>query len=140
MASPAEVAGNQLGSTIVGGSTGWTLRVGNLIDIPDRQVVMYDTGGESPNPAWLVDFYTFQAIIRTSPNAYGEGWTKAKEVKDKLLGMNSQTISGDIWVSVICKGDIGFIGYDDKDRAQFSINFRAIIEPATNSITSREAL
>lgn len=137
-ASPAEVAGAQLPNTIVGGSTGWLLKVGKTVAEPNKVVVMYDSGGQEPNPRWAVDKPTIQAVIRGDVNDYGSTWLKARQVRDALLGLDSQTIGTDRWVSVTCMGDVGFIGYDDKDRPSFSVNFRLIIEPSETG--NREAL
>lgn len=140
MASPAEIAGGLLGTSIVGGVTGWVLKVGSLPDAPNKVVQMLDTGGESPNPRWQVDFVTFQAVVRGDINGYGVAWAKARQVRDALLGLDSQTLpSNDRWVSVICRGDIVFVGNDLKERPLFSINFRAIIEPSATE-PNREPL
>lgn len=140
MASPAEIAGGLLGTSIVDGTTGWMLKVGALPDRPHKIVQMVDTGGESPNPRWQVDFVTFQAVIRGDINEYGPAWTKAREVRNKLLGLDSQTLpSSDRWVSVICRGDVAFIGNDLSERPMFTINFRAIIEPSATE-ANREPL
>lgn len=138
MSSPAEVAGAQLGSLVVGGSTGWVLKVGKTVAEPDQVIVMYDTGGQAPNPKWAVDFPTIQAMVRGKPNDYGTAWAKAREVRDALLGLDSVTIGSDRWVSVTCPGDVGFVGYDDSQRPMLSVNFRLIIEPST--VGNREAL
>lgn len=130
MASPAETLGEFLPSTIVGGSSGWTLYIGNMVTEPDQVVVMYDSGGQNPNPRWAVDFVTVQAMIRARPNSYAAGWAKAREVRDYLLGLDSQVIGSDRYVSVICMGDVGFVGYDDGKRPTFSVNYRIIIEPS----------
>ena len=112
-ASPAEVAGGLL-SAISGGVTGWVVKVGKQVAEPDQTITMYDTGGQSPNPKWAVDFPTIQALIRGKPNEYGSAWAKAREVRDALLGIDSQTIGSDIWVSVTCPGDVGMVGYEGK--------------------------
>ena len=136
--SPAEVAALRLPNTIVGGSTGWAVYVGKMPPVPDAVVVFYDTGGRSPNPKWAVDYPSIQAMIRGLPNDYGPTWTKAREVRDYLLGLDSVTIGSDRWVSITCPGDVGFIGYDDTMRPSLSINFALIIEPS--SVGNREAL
>ncbi len=142
MASPAKVAGDKLVSLGVCAATdtpgGWTLKVGNMVANPDRVICMWDTGGLPPNPKWAVDFPTIMASIRGLPNEYSATWDKARQVRDALLGLFSQDLGGDRWVSITCPGDIGFIGYDDKQRPELSINFRLIIEPA--SLGNREAL
>lgn len=138
MSSPAEVAGLRLDPTVVGGATGWILKVGKQVTEPDQTVTMYDTGGRTPNPKWAVDFPTIQAMVRGKPNDYGTAWSKAREVRDALLGLDSVTIGSDRWVSITCPGDIGFVGYDDAQRPLLSINFNLIIEPA--AVGNREAL
>lgn len=119
---------------------GWTLKVGKSVATPNKTITMYDTGGLPPNPKWAVDYPTIMATVRGEPNSYNTVWSKAREVRDALLGLPSQNLgdSGDRWVSVICPGDIGFIGYDDKQRAELTINFRLIIEPTI--LGNREAL
>lgn len=138
MASPAEMLSSLLPNTVVGGATGWTLKLGNLLPDPDQLIVFYDTGGLNPNPKWLVDQVNIQAIVRAGPNGYGDGYTKARAVRDSLLGLEPVTVGDDRIDGVTCLGDIGFIGYDDRQRPTFSVNFRAIIEPGSGS--NREAL
>lgn len=140
MASPADVASNQLPSTVVGGASGWVRMVGFMPSDPDQVVCFYDTPGRNPNPRWLIDYPSFQAKVRGKPNEYGVAWTKAKEVKDVLLGIASQDIGSDRWVSVTGQGEIMFLEYDDKMRPVFSVNFNAIIQPADNALTNREPI
>ncbi len=137
---PAEVLGDKLPTTVVEGSTGWALKTGKLPATPDKVVVSYDSGGSNPWPNRLLDFVMVQFRVRANPGGYAEAYTKAREVKDALLGIPSQTIGSDRWVSVTMSGDIAFMGYDDKDRPEFSLNFRCIIEPAASSLTNRESL
>jgi hypothetical protein len=131
--SPAVVAGAQLGTGIVGGATGWELRYGKLPDSPNQIVLFTDSGGQSPNPRWRIDYPTFQARVRGEVDDYPGAYTKVRAVRDALLGLDSQTIGSDRWVSVGCLGDIAFLGYDDARRPEFTINFRAIIEPGTGA-------
>lgn len=139
MISPADTAGNLLETAqVVKGTTGWAIRIGKQSDTPHQLVAMYDTGGQTPNPKWAVDFLTIQALVRAGPNEYNICWQKAREVRDALLGLESQDIDGDRWVSITCQGDIGFVGYDDKERPTCSVNFRIIMEPS--AVGNREAL
>lgn len=137
MASPAEVAASFFSSE-VGGATGWVVKFGKQVPTPDKTITMFDTGGQPPNPKWAVDFVTIQALVRAGPNEYGVCWTKARAVRDALLGIDSVTVGSDRWVSVVCQGDVGFVGYDDRERPTCSVNFRVIIEPG--SVGNREAL
>lgn len=140
MISPAVMLSGLLPVGITGGDSGWQLKIGRLVDQPDQVVIFYDTGGQSPNPAWLVDFAMVMVHVRGAVNDYPTAYQKAKEVKDALLGIESQDVSGDRLVSIICMGDIGLVSYDDAQRPLFSINFRMIIEPAASALTQREPL
>lgn len=137
--SPADTAGNLLETAgLVKGSSGWQIKIGNQTSTPNKLVAMFDTGGQTPNPKWAVDFPTIQALVRSDPNDYSGAWQKAREVRDALVGLESQDIDGDRWVSITGMGDVGFIGYDDKERPTCSVNFRIIIEPANTG--NREPL
>lgn len=140
MSSPADTMEANTPTTVINGSTGWIGKVGKLVADPDKVAVFYDTGGQNPNPKWLVDFVTVQCIVRADANDYSVGWNKIRQIRDYWLGFESADIGGERWVSVTCMGDIGFINYDDRDRPTFSVNFRIIIEPATNALTPREPL
>lgn len=124
--------------------TDWSINVSKLPDKPDRCITLYDSGGQAPNPRWLVDYPTVQAILRGGENDYealagGAGIAgKTDEVKDALLGIDSQTINGDIWVSVSMLSEAVFLGYDENGRPSFSQNFALIINPASG--THRESL
>lgn len=140
MSSPAETLSNFLPDTIVGGTTGWIKKIGKMVSAPDQVVVFYDTGGTNPNPRWLVDYPTVMCQVRANPNSYADGFTKIRQVRDKLLGLDSQDVGSDRLVSVTMMGDVAFLNYDDRERPTFSVNFRMIIEPAINSLSNREAL
>lgn len=140
MTSPANVMAINTPNTVIEGATGWAAKVGKLVSTPDKVAVFYDTGGQNPNPRWLVDYVMVQCIVRALPNDYAAGWAKIREIRDYWLGFESQNLNSERWVSVSVMGDIGFISYDDKERPTFSVNFRIIIEPATNALTPREPL
>lgn len=124
--------------TPVGSS--YLIVISRLKDAPDRQIVLYDTGGQEPNPQWLVNYPTIQATIRGASDDYVNTYARAQQVFDVLVGLPSQDLNGDRWVSVTSLGGINNLGYDDKDRPRFTINLRLIIEPATNALTHRESL
>ncbi len=140
IATPAQVLQDQIPDTVIGGTTGWAIHTGKMPTSPDKVVAAYDSGGSNPWPNRLLDFVMVQFRVRANPGSYGAAYTKAREVKDALLGIPSQDIGGDRWVSVIMQGDIAFMGYDDKDRPEFSLNFRCIIEPAASALSKRESL
>ncbi len=122
------------------GLTAFTFIVGHGGRSQDRQIVFTDTGGLPSNPKWLIDFPTVQVITRDTANGYKAAWNAIKVIKDLCLGLDGQTINGDRWNSVTIGSDITFLGRDANNRPEFSLNFRLIIEPQTNSNTNRLAL
>lgn len=144
MSSPAAQAQSLLVTAsigVLGGAVGsWPIFVGRLTTEPHAQIALYDAPGEAPNPKWLLDFPYFQAIIRGAVDDYGGAYLKAKAVKDALLGMDPQVVDGDRWDGVTGLGDVNFMRYDDSSRPLFTMNFRVILEPATNALTKREPL
>ena len=141
MADPAEGIKDLLVAAGVGvfaATTGWSIQVGKEPTKPDTVVTVYNTGGLAPNPKWLLDDPTVQVSIRGAKNGRVASRAKAQEVKDALLGLPSQDLNGDRWVSVTGIGDITDIGFDESNRPMHTVNFKLIIEPATG--TNRAAL
>lgn len=125
-------------ATAPGGA--WPVFVGRLMDVPDAQLAVYDTPGQSPNPKYLLDFPFFMVMVRGGKDDYDGAYTKMREVKDALLGIDPTFFGSDRWDGVTMQGDINFLRYDQTSRPLWSGNFRVIFEPASNALTSRESL
>lgn len=141
--SPATHLKNILvtGGYTFGGSADWAVFIGKQPTSPNRCITLYDAGGLAPNPRWLLDYPQVQIKFRGGPNDYEVVWLKAKEVRDRLLGITSYTASNnDRIVHVNGIGDVAFTGWDDSVRPEFVTNFRMIIEPADDAVTHREPL
>lgn len=110
-------------------TSGWTIEVGVLPTAPDKVIMISDTGGLDPNPKWLLDFPTLQILVRGIVSGYSTTWTEGKAVKDILLGLSSTDVNGDRWDAVNIVSDLAFIGRDESQRPQFTINFSLIVEP-----------
>lgn len=116
----------------------WGVNISKLPLSPTRVIAIFDTGGiGSPNPALLLNFPTVQIQVRGNSNDNALVYAKAQDIKDRLLGADSQDVLGDRLVSVGMIGDITFMGRDDNDCPIYSLNFRLIVEPATNALTHR---
>lgn len=116
----------------------WPIWIGRMPDTPHNAIFIADSGGASPEPKWLLDYPNISIIIRGFD--YSAAYSKAKEVKDILHTLPSQTINDDRWVSCLLVGDINFLGMSDRDRPSFSLNFRLIIEPLDASGDNRVPL
>lgn len=137
MRSPAEILQQQVSTSILGGATGWTRYVGNLPGSPDKVAAFIDSGGLNPWPHLLLDFPSVQVLVRGPKDSYGVAYAKAREIRDALLGIDSQDVVVDAethrLVSVTMMGDIASIGNDSVDRPLLSINFRTIWEPPSGA-------
>ena len=109
------------------------LFVGKMPEDPDAAVSVMRSGGKSANPKWLLDEPSMQVRVRGEINGYVDAEAKAQAVKDALLGLPSQDINGDRWVQVNMIGDIVPLGFDEQNRAMFSLNWGLIIEPAAGT-------
>ena len=57
----------------IGATSGWRIGVAVEPDgsgIPDTTITLFDTGGFSPNPKWIIDEPSVQIRVRGSPNGY----------------------------------------------------------------------
>jgi hypothetical protein len=140
--SPADQLASLLPSSLVDSDTPtWALKVGQLTTEPDRLIVFFDTGGQTPNPRWKLDFLSVMVQIRGNPNDYTSGWQKGRQVRDFFLGITPQTLtSGDRIDGITMASELTHVGYDDQKRPIFSVNFRVFWEPGDTNTTSREPL
>lgn len=118
------------GAGVFDSTSAWGIFIGKRPDLPDSCITIYQHGGGTPNPKWLVDYPSVQVMVRGGLNGYQAAYAKAVVIKNTLLGLPSQDLNGDRWVAVNMVGDINSIGQDEKQRPMFSLNFRLIIEPA----------
>ena len=132
MSSPAIGVKDLLVAASVGtfaSTTGWNISVGKFPTSPDTSIVCNETGGLSPYPHLRLNFPSVQVMVRGSANGYVAASEKIRAVVDALLGIPSQSLNGDFWGGITQRGDVSFIGFDEKDRPIFTSNFSIIVEP-----------
>ena len=100
---------------------GTDLFIGMAPTAPDNVVVLRDSGGAAPEAQYVYDYPTVQVYVRN--NAYLNGWNQANTVKDCL-----HAIAGEVWnstkyVQILASTEIMYLGVDENDRAEFSLNF-----------------
>ena len=140
MQTPSEMIRGILvteGIGVFAATSGWGIFISKEPLVPDTTITVYDTGGISANPAYLLDFPTIQVRIRGNTGEYLEAYQKIRQVKDTLLGISSQVLNGDTLRSITCLGDIFSLGYDENSRPLLTLNFSLIMEPQTTSETHR---
>ncbi len=123
-----------------GALSGWGIFIGQEPTNPSTVITLFNSGGRESNPLWLIDFPSLNARVRGAPGGYEAAHQKAKDTKDALLGLPSQDLNGDRWVSVTMIGDINELGFNENNQPQFSLNFALIIEPANVAGDNRIAL
>ena len=117
------------------GSGVWPIYISKMPDTTDQCIAIYDSGGQSPDPKWLLDYPNVVVMVRAK--TYPDASSKIRAIRSKLLGLPSQDLNGDRWVSVTQLGDIVDVGRDEKDRQVLTTTYRLIIEPATDALTNR---
>lgn len=98
---------------------------------PDAVITLYNTGGEAPNPKWLLDFTGLQA--RSRANDYETAYDNLQDVFDLLLGRPAFTQNTTRYTGILASSGIMDIGRDDNERRILVCNFRLIVEPALST-------
>jgi hypothetical protein len=110
-----------------------------MMALPHRMIAIYDTGGLAPEPGLDIDYPTVQILVRAESNGYKTAYSKCREIKDLLLGRNSEVRGGDTWASVTMTSDILHLGYDTAaERPEFSMNFQLIIHQGDLTASQRK--
>lgn len=123
-----------------GGSADWAIYIGVKPIAPLRVIVITDSGGNTPDPRWLLDYPKVQVSVSGSASDYQACMLKCQQIKQILLGLPSQDLNGDRWVSVLMAGDFAFVGFDTNRQPEFVGNFSLIIEPAQAATDNRDPL
>jgi len=106
------------------GTFGTDLFVSKQPSTPDAVVTVYDTGGFAPEGMTADHYPTVQMLIRGDQNSYRTTYTKAESVRDSLHRLHDETWNSTKYIAIWAMSDIIFVGYDENERPEFSINFR----------------
>lgn len=90
----------------------------------DAVLGIRDTGGSQPEGISDIEYPTVQIICRALPFKYTEGYNLIKSAEDILHGQGGVTKNSSYYLGIWSAGAILFIGYDEKNRPEFSLNFR----------------
>lgn len=114
-------------------TSGWSINIAKEPNSPNQAITLYDKGGASPNPKFLLDEPTVRIRVRGRPGRYKGAHIKATAIKDALLGYTPQTVNGTAYCGIMMLGDINFIGFDDLIRPLFTTTWRVIREPSSGT-------
>lgn len=102
--------------------------IGDMPDTPNNAICLYSTGGYNSkhslgdSVAPTLEEPTF--MIRVRDSSYASGNTRSEAITNLLNGKVNQTINNNIYLNIFMIGNINGIGKDDKNRSEFTINFR----------------
>lgn len=105
--------------------------LGQEPDTPNTVITIYDTGGDAPNPKWLLDFPTIQ--IRSRSKQYSTAYSNLINCRDIILGIDKLVVSTTTYVGFQQSTGVLGLGKDEKDRYMLSINFNVTREPASGN-------
>jgi len=103
---------------------GTDLFIGKIPTTPANCITIRDTSGGIPDISLdSSSFYnpTVQIIVRNTD--YTVGYTLIENIRESLHGRAQETWNGTLYSVITAQSDIGSLGWDDNDRALFSINF-----------------
>ena len=106
------------------GTFGTDLFVSKLPDSPDACVCVFDTGGFAPESGYVYERPTVQVQVRGAVGAYEAAYNKAVAVKNALHDLHNQSWGVSRYIGIWAMSDVLHLGYDDKNRPLFSVNFR----------------
>ena len=113
-----------------GGSSAFSIFIGQPPDKPDALVLVNVTGGMTPEARILLNYPSVQVMVRGAPSGYMAASNLIyNSVVKNLLGMNPTISGNDMYRSCIQIGDVAYLGQDSNTRPMFSANFRFFVEP-----------
>jgi hypothetical protein len=120
--------------TYVAGNTslviGTDLFAGDMHDGPDAEhaaVVLRDSGGFEPDPTNQdISEDTFQVFVRGQKGGYREAYAQAEALFALLHKLTNETIGTTRYVFIFAMQRPIYLGMDDNQRPEFSINFRTM--------------
>lgn len=121
-----------LAEGLYGGATGWSGKVGGLSG-EDPCIAAIDSGGRAGEVKIQIEYPTVQILVRgaAGQGGYDAGFAKAEKVHAALQGIDQNPAEFPRLTSCVAIGWINWLGRDDNDRPQWSLNFQLITVPET---------
>jgi len=98
---------------------------------PNECVTIYDTGGYNPDLATDIENPTVEFLVRGKVGGYKDAWSKADTIKSLLHGVHGSIVNGTRYILIRAVSDILFLGLDEKNRPELSINFSMMRTPSS---------
>jgi hypothetical protein len=131
MNSPSEdvkdiLVDSSFGAGSFAATTGWAIFVSDMPDdenTPDTCIGIFDTSGNPPNPNFSYERPSIQVRVRGAKAGYQDAYDKAKDIMDGLNGKTNEEWNSTRYIQITSSSDILWLGYDEKRRPLFTMNF-----------------
>jgi hypothetical protein len=118
------------GVGVFAASSGWSITIAKMIDLPDDMITLYDSGGFDQTALFDGDsIQRPQLDIRVRSTDYETAYQKAVEIDGilNLIRASENDILGPLrYVGMIRSADIFFLNFDDKNRPIFGLTYRIL--------------
>ncbi|MGM0409191.1 MAG: minor capsid protein [Bacillota bacterium] len=107
-------------------------RLGKIPTEPDKVITFFDTGGMAEQNLLNSDeqglkYPTVQVRIRGTKNSYVDTRELAEDVYDNLHKLYLENMNENLYKQVIAVGEPIWLGYDENNRPEWSINFELMM-------------
>jgi hypothetical protein len=123
MSSPAADIGAMLAANGVG-TIGTNIFISLMPNTPDAVIALYDSGGFPGESGYKYEYPTIQVRIRGAKGQYISAYAKAEAVRNFLHDRANITWGVNRYIGIWSMSDILFLGQDELNRPELSINFR----------------
>ena len=100
--------------------------LGNMPDMPDACIALYEYAGSPPDLHWNGEYPGLQVKVRSTD--YEAARAKIKAVIEELHGLCEETLGGTRYLLIKAKGSPEIWDRDEKGRVILFVNFEVIKE------------
>lgn len=119
-------------AALIGGSSGWTGKIGHFPET-DNVIAVMDGPGRTPEVVVATDYPTIQILLRgdKSPTSYATSYAQAEAIFLALQALPTLPPPTEYpeLTSILARTSIAPMGRDDSNRPLFSMNFNLITTP-----------
>jgi hypothetical protein len=99
--------------------------IGDMPDTPNNLICLFLTGGYDPEMDLSKNAITRPTLqVRVRDTSYSSGVARCEAIQTLLRGVTNTEINGNYYIEILQQSDILSLGKDDKNRSNFTINFK----------------
>ena len=106
------------------GTVNTNIFVDRLPDNTNNVISVFTTGGSTPDIDLPIPYPSFEVLVRNI--SAQTGYEIAESIADLLHRTYNSTLlsGGNYYYSILLQGEVNLLGRDEKDRIEYSVNFR----------------